>query len=141
MVFVNVQMEVMRLHVVNNIIMISSAFITSTISNFYAGSCGYDFGPALANGIITSPSYPDMYPKYEECVYRISQNSGSYISLQIHTFHLLMSPPTAKCHDSKIQDFIEIRDGNSSESVLIGKFCGTDIPNTIQSTHNSLWIK
>ena len=111
------------------------------MSIFYLGICGYDFAPTFTNGIITSPSYPDTYPKYGECIYRISQQSATYISLQVHNFNLLMNPVGAKCHSSRINDFIEIRDGNSSESVLIGKFCGTDIPGTLQSTYNSLWIR
>ena len=107
----------------------------------FLGICGHVFSPSNPNGIITSPSYPEIYPKDAACIYRITQSNGTYISLKIHDFHLVVYPSWAECHASKIQDFIEIRDGNSSESDLIGKFCGTDIPSTIQSTSNNLWIR
>ena len=38
-------------------------------------------------------------------------------------------------------DFLEIRDGNSEESPLIGKFCGDKSPASIQSTQNQIWIR
>ena len=40
-------------------------------------------------------------------------------------------------------DFMEIRDGNSDISPLMGKFCGdeTIIPPEMTSTQNQLWIR
>lgn len=107
---------------------------------FCLGTCGYEFSSTIPNGVITSPSYPNMYPKYAECIYSISQENGTYISLQIHIFNLLITE-RRKCSSGKYRDFIEIRDGNSNDSVLMGKFCGTDIPANIQSTSNNLWIR
>ena len=36
---------------------------------------------------------------------------------------------------------LEIRDGNSDKSPLIGKFSEGHIPASIQSTRNHLWMK
>ena len=44
-------------------------------------------------------------------------------------------------HDSCAYDYLEVRDGDSESSDLIGKFCGYDTPNDIKSTNNNLWIK
>lgn len=153
----NVQMELMRKHVVkatSNIISWAEAYllympfrlIPLFVTSFNAillnvGACGGDFTPSTPNGILTSPLHADTYPRDQECFYTISQKSGTYISLQIKIFGLLVNPARAKCQDTKIQDFIEIRDGNSSESLLIGEFCGTDIPGSIQSTRNNIWIR
>ena len=106
-----------------------------------SGKCGGNFTSTTTNGIITSPLHANTYPEDQECVYTISQKNGTYVSLQIEIFELIVNPVRAKCHDSKIQDFLEIRDGNSSESLLIGKYCGTDIPGSIQSTLNNMWIR
>ena len=115
--------------------------MTFTPKSLNSGKCGGNFIPTTTNGILTSPLHAKTYPEDQECIYTISQKNGTYISLQIKTFELLMNPVMAKCHDSRIQDFLEIRDGNSSESLLIGKFCGTDIPGSIQSTLNTMRIR
>lgn len=44
-------------------------------------------------------------------------------------------------HDNCVYDFLEIRDGDSSESRLIGIFCGYKSPPDIRSTGNKLFIK
>ena len=44
-------------------------------------------------------------------------------------------------HDNCVYDFLEIRDGDSSDSPLLGTFCGYKMPKDIKSTTNSLWIK
>ena len=44
---------------------------------------------------------------------------------------------------SDTSDFIEIRDGNSDISPLMGKFCGKDtfIPSGVTCSQNQLWIR
>ena len=39
------------------------------------------------------------------------------------------------------EDYLEIRDGNSENSPLIGKFSGKNIPKTIQTTRNMMWMR
>ena len=84
------------------------------------------------SGTLTSPYYPAPYPDGSECVYTISQANGTYITLTILDFDI---------EDNCANDFLEIRDGDSEESLLVGKFCGNQIPETIQSSHNHLWIR
>ena len=38
-------------------------------------------------------------------------------------------------------DYLEIRDGNSEKSPLIGRFCGNNIPSSLHSTSNYMWIR
>ena len=45
--------------------------------------------------------------------------------------------------DCSGKNIIELRDGHSSESPIIGIFCGTDndMPSSIHTTQSSLWLK
>ena len=97
-----------------------------------AGQCG---GVSKGrNGHLTSPNYPNLYPNNESCVYTISQPNDTYIKLKILLFNLTMD---TTCND----DYLEIRDGITAESPLIGKFCGTDISTTIVSSQNNIWLR
>ena len=97
------------------------------------------------SGILNSPYYPIRYTDGAECIYKISQNNSTYIKL---TFSQL---------DVYNDDILEIRDGSSEESPLIGKFSGAlipenkvlgsyydnlpTVPSLIESTQNNMWIR
>lgn len=45
-------------------------------------------------------------------------------------------------HDNCIYDYVEVRDGTSSDSPLLGKFCGYSVlPDDLSSTGNSISIR
>lgn len=44
-------------------------------------------------------------------------------------------------HDSCAYDYLEVRDGNSENSPLLGRFCGYDKPDDIKTSSNHLWMK
>ena len=45
-------------------------------------------------------------------------------------------------HDGSCKDdFLEIRDGPSKQSPVVGKFCGTNMPTSVESTQNIMWIR
>lgn len=44
-------------------------------------------------------------------------------------------------HDSCAYDYLEVRDGLTENSPLIGRFCGYDKPEDIRSNSNTLWMK
>ena len=96
------------------------------------GECGGSF--TTPNGILTSPSYPFNYPYNADCVYTISQPSGTAIVLTFHSMDI-------ENHSTCRWDYLEIRDGSSAASPLLGKLCGTEIPVPIQSTQNQVWMK
>ena len=95
------------------------------------GACGGHFN--TSSGVITSPLYPDNYPLSADCIYTITQPNGSYINLEVLSFDLYL--------DDACGDNVEIRDGSSEESPLIGKFCSIYITRHIQSSQNSLWLR
>lgn len=69
-------------------------------------------------------------PKATECIYTISQPKNMHINLTI-----LMLDVNGD------HDFTEIRDGSSEESSLMGVFRGTEIPPSMQSLSNFMWIR
>ena len=101
------------------------------ISNYISGFCGGNF--TEANGHISSPSYPQRYSANEDCVYTISGTTGTFLLLTVLEFELYGG--WKRC-----DDYLEIRDGSSEDSPLIGKFC-KDMPTFIQSTQSKVWIR
>ena len=101
------------------------------------GQCGGIF--ATPNGILTSPSYPDNYPSYADCVYTISQPTDTAIVMTFHSMDIEIGFANRvwTCR----WDYLEIRDGISAASPLLGKLCGNEIPAPIQSSQNQVWMK
>ena len=87
--------------------------------------------------MLTSPSYPDGYESNQDCVYRVSSPAGTYVELNIVEFEV-ESPDSGS---GVIYDYLEVRDGNSEESQVIGKFSGYSIPPQIHSSHNGIWLR
>ena len=98
------------------------------------GACGGFF--ESPSGVFMSPSYPNVYPDNSDCVYRISQQYGTFINLTVEIFDIEDDD-----WDDCSYDSLEIRDGATEESPMIGKFCGTNIPSSLLSTGNSMWIR
>ena len=92
-----------------------------------------------SSGIITSPSYPNYYPVDTNCTYIISQPDGMIISLTFEEFDVTKYNGDSDCSS----DWLEIRNGNSEMSPILGKYCGYGISAAapLQSTQNSLWIR
>lgn len=44
-------------------------------------------------------------------------------------------------HDSCAYDYVEVRDGNSESSPLLGRFCSYGKPDDMKSSSNQLWLK
>ena len=105
--------------------------------NYSSGVCGGDFTEPF--GHLSSPSFPQQYPPKEDCEYTISQANGKFLKLMVQEFEI----NEVNCNEfhGSYTDYLEIRDGISEESPLIGKFCGDDIPAVIQSTQSKIWIR
>ncbi len=52
------------------------------------------------------------------------------------TFHIQIEK-----HDNCAYDYLELRDGDSENSPLLGRFCGYEKPDDIKSSSNQLWMK
>ena len=101
-----------------------------------AGECGGTY--TFPFGIITSPSYPNKYPENIDCIYTITQPNGIVIVLNFFYMDVVDGwGDFTNCEN----DYLEIRDGPSANSPILAKLCGTDLPASIQSNQNELWMK
>lgn len=87
-------------------------------------------------GQVMSPlDYEDQtYPHNLECEYLIKHPVGNRIRLEFLNFHLEES-------DECKFDYLEIFQGKSTNSPLIGRFCGTSVPKIITSESNVVLLK
>ena len=99
-----------------------------------SGECGGNF--TTPNGIITSPSYPGKYPNNADCIYTISQPTGTVILLQFLSMDM-----EDGVHGSCRFDYLEIRDGPTEELLVLHKLCGNEVPGHIQSNQSQVWMK
>lgn len=95
------------------------------------GACG---GTLTApKGNITSPSYPDNYPKNKHCLWKITGPKGQRISLKFNVFQL-----EGNGYGVCRYDFVEIKD---KDDKVLGKFCGGKLPQTVTSSSNVMWVE
>ncbi|XP_008536249.2 tolloid-like protein 1 isoform X1 [Equus przewalskii] len=110
----------------------SSNWVGKGFAAVYEAICG---GEIRKNeGQIQSPNYPDDYRPMKECVWKITVSEDYYVGLTFQAFEI-------ERHDNCAYDYLEVRDGTSENSPLIGRFCGYDKPEDIKSTSNTLWMK
>ncbi|GAB0199455.1 CUB and sushi domain-containing protein 3 [Grus japonensis] len=93
---------------------------------FSAPCGGILTGPA---GVILSPQYPEPYPPGKECDWKLTVSPDYVIALVFNTFSLEPG-----------YDFLHIYDGPDSLSPLIGSFYGSQLPERIESSSNSLFL-
>ncbi|XP_044765339.1 LOW QUALITY PROTEIN: cubilin-like [Coccinella septempunctata] len=91
--------------------------------------CGGNF--FTSSGAIKSPQYPGPYPPSSDCIWTITVNTDQQIELKTSIFKMRV-PCT--------MEYLEIRNGGSAFSPLIGRFCGTKIPKIIRSHTNQLYM-
>ena len=98
-------------------------------------NCGGNY--TNASGVLTSPSYPNPYPHMADCIYLISQPNGTHVNISF----ISMDVNCQKTHSS--HDYIEMRDGNSEDSPVMGRFCGngSKVPASMQTTQSHLRIR
>lgn len=107
---------------------------TNTTAELNTKIFGWAQWPAINTSIIQSPNWPDHYRPSKECVWHVRADENHQISLRFDAFDL-------ESHDSCAYDYIEIHDGDSLSSELIGRFCGNRIPEPILSSGQSLLVK
>lgn len=94
--------------------------------------CGGYF--TLDKGEIVSPSFNGSYLSNMICEYKIKTRPDTKIKLDFVSFSLESS------FNCKF-DYLKIYDGPSSDSALVGKFCGTSHPKTYTSSSNYIYIR
>ncbi|XP_028349980.1 bone morphogenetic protein 1 isoform X2 [Physeter macrocephalus] len=110
----------------------SSNWVGKGFFAVYEAICGGDV--KKDNGHIQSPNYPDDYRPGKVCVWRIQVSEGFHVGLTFQSFEI-------ERHDSCAYDYLEVRDGHSESSTLIGRYCGYEKPDDIKSTSSRLWLK
>ncbi|KAM4626525.1 neuropilin-2 [Discoglossus pictus] len=109
-------------------------FSGSSVASQGANTCGGRIN-AKDPGYITSPGYPNDYPSHQNCEWVISAPEPNQKIVLNFNPHFDIEK-----HDCKY-DFIEIRDGDSESSELLGKHCGSIAPSTITSSGSHIYIR
>ncbi|XP_063003684.1 cubilin [Elgaria multicarinata webbii] len=114
---------------------VSDVYFTSTGFSAYWDGTSTGCGGTLAapSGIFMSPNYPMPYHHNAECYWLLRSSRGSPFEIQFDEFHL-------ESYSSCIFDYLAVYDGNSSNAKMLGKFCGNQMPPTIHSTGDSLYV-
>ena len=102
--------------------------------------CGDGGHFSMTGGFIKSPSHPGNYPNSTDCIYTISQPTGSVILLNFLSMDIHNARDWTCDGCCSYDDYLEIRDGPSTNSPLLDKLCGNEIPASIQSSQNQLWM-
>ncbi|XP_034090015.1 bone morphogenetic protein 1-like [Gymnodraco acuticeps] len=110
----------------------SSSWLGKGFTAVYEAICGGEV--KRDSGQIQSPNYPDDYQSNKMCVWKITVAEGFNVGLSFQSFEI-------EKHDSCAYDFVEVRDGGSDSSPLLGRFCGYDKPDDMKSSSNQLWLK
>lgn len=85
-------------------------------------------------GRLESPNYPLEYLPSKECIWKITVPREYQVALHFQSFEV-------ENHDNCVYDYVEVRDGDSQDSRLIGVFCGYKIPPDMRSSSNKLFVK
>ncbi|XP_068628109.1 cubilin-like [Battus philenor] len=89
-----------------------------------------------SHGYIYTPGWPNLYEPNRDCIWTITAPVGQQIMINITDFDL-ERPIRDKCD---LGDFLEIRNGASANSPLIGKYCGRIKSKRIISTANKMYL-
>ncbi|VDP78060.1 unnamed protein product [Echinostoma caproni] len=81
-------------------------------------------------GIITTPNYPNIYPKNVECIWKISAPEDRRISLKFDDFNL---------YSDCFLAHVDIYDGLNCSSRIL-RHCGLRSPGPIESTGSELMV-
>lgn len=83
---------------------------------------------------LESPNYPEDYQANKECIWRITVQESYQVALKFQSFEI-------ENHDNCVYDYVEIRDGLTMDSPLLGVYCGYKIPPDVISASNHLLVK
>ncbi|XP_019644750.1 PREDICTED: tolloid-like protein 2 [Branchiostoma belcheri] len=86
------------------------------------------------SGNITSPTFPLEYPQNKRCVWQIVAPSQYRITLKFNHFEL-------EGNDVCKYDSLEVRSGLSPESDVLGRFCGSELPESVTSSRNNMRVE
>ncbi|KOC70062.1 Cubilin [Habropoda laboriosa] len=83
---------------------------------------------------IKTPNYPNIPPPYSECTWTVMSPGKERITLHfVDRFDLSY---TIDCE----KEYVEVRDGGTDSSKLIGRYCTDVAPSSIASTGNMMYV-
>lgn len=85
-------------------------------------------------GLIVSPYYPGYYATNSWCEWHVTAPIGHVIRFEFVYFNLERGD--ARCQN----DYVEVFDGNSTDSTSLGRFCGYNYPEMLESSSNNMLI-
>ncbi|XP_073254396.1 protein tolkin-like, partial [Porites lutea] len=101
--------------------------------------CGKDNHAYAKNGNIFSPHWPLPYPRYVDCVWRVTTRPGFHVKLVFFDFDVRSSD---KCAEA---DFIEVKtrgfSSNQRKPVTQSKQCGTKPPLILIIEDDTIFIQ
>ncbi|XP_033150281.1 cubilin homolog [Drosophila busckii] len=86
-----------------------------------------------STGQLISPEYPLNYSHNLDCVWRLTVPLGNQLELQTEMFQLQATPSCSG-------DYLEVRNGGSNSSALIGRYCGSNMPRRLPSYTHELYL-
>ncbi|XP_074920757.1 astacin-like metalloendopeptidase [Chelonoidis abingdonii] len=104
----------------------------SVLFLFFLVKCGSTL--TGTSGVITSPNYPNRYPKNQDCFWVISAPADVKISLIMVFFEL-------EDIDECKYDYLLIHDGSQPTSPAVGPYCGTMQIADFTSSENSVLVE
>ncbi|XP_046466404.1 cubilin [Neodiprion pinetum] len=98
-------------------------------------NCGssYRLTDALKSIQIKTPNFPNIPHPYTECSWTIMAPSGQSITIHFESFDLTSDLNCAK-------EYLEVRDGGTDSSSLMGLFCSDEIPSSMITTGNFMYL-
>jgi hypothetical protein len=84
-----------------------------------------------SKGNITTANYPNKYPPKQDCIWIIKVPVHKLLKLRFLSFDV-------ERHSQCRYDYVEIRDGSSQRSTLLGTFCGNTLPSKWKYQHNKI---
>ncbi|XP_008565950.1 PREDICTED: cubilin [Galeopterus variegatus] len=94
--------------------------------------CNREYNKGFGN--LKSPGWPENYSNNMNCTIVLTAPENHSISLFFHSFAI---EDSSECR----HDFLEVRNGSNSSSLLLGKYCGTLLPNPVFSQNNKLYLR
>ena len=100
---------------------------------FFLANCPGAGNITESRGTLQSPGYPNSYPKNTICVWVITAPRGEHVRLLIKAIDLEYC---TVCYC----DYVEVREGASSDGLVIGRFCNSK-RTTVYSEGRQMWVK
>ncbi|CAI4223629.1 unnamed protein product [Auanema sp. JU1783] len=87
-----------------------------------------------------SPGYPHSIPHSIDCEYSLQVPTGHRLQFTVNPREFMLESSNDECICDSC-DWLEIHDGATAHSPLVGKYCGTKAPSTVYSTGNMLFLR